>query len=279
MKNTKAILMSVLMIGIVATAVGATLADFSDIETSKNNFFGTGELNLKVSDYLGNEFEDPDFRPIIQVDNSWPCCTKDYYFDLHHAGEGDQFIPWAYVHLKNFDCYDVPAKDGSPKPEPEVVAESGGICGELLDGTLVTCAGMGLDWGTLNCELAEHVDIVIMVAGPYEVAPEKASDVPATDWVVLPNLLDYDLNGDNVIKLNELKCVQVELGQIPDCWTMWVDFRLHLQDVDEDDVGFHYFDENIPAEKKWDHWPTNALQKDVLKFDISFELLQSRFVP
>lgn len=48
--------------------------------------------------------------------------------------------------------------------------------------------------------------------------------------------------------------------------------RLHFPDVDEDDLGFHLFDETIPAEAKWDHWPTNAYMGDYCRFDLEFIL-------
>lgn len=50
MRNTKTILMSVLMIGVVAIAAGAgTMAYFSDTETSSGNTFTAGTLDLKLS--------------------------------------------------------------------------------------------------------------------------------------------------------------------------------------------------------------------------------------
>jgi len=51
-----------------------------------------------------------------------------------------------------------------------------------------------------------------------------------------------------------------------------VRIELHFPDIDEDDLGYHYFDENIPAEAKWDHWPTNAYMGDQCIFDIVFKL-------
>jgi hypothetical protein len=56
---------------------------------------------------------------------------------------------------------------------------------------------------------------------------------------------------------------------------------LHFQDFDEEDayeeglIPTTYFDEDYP-EAKWDHWPTNAMQKDGVMFDIAFELLQNQ---
>lgn len=64
-----------------------------------------------------------------------------------------------------------------------------------------------------------------------------------------------------------------------ECETAWgkgvyrkVRIELHFPDIDEDDLGYHYFDENNPSEAKWDHWPTNAYMGDRCIFDIVFKL-------
>ncbi len=51
--------------------------------------------------------------------------------------------------------------------------------------------------------------------------------------------------------------------------------ELHFQDVDEDDLCLHYFDESIPAEAKWDHWPTDAYMGDQCTFDLVFKFKKS----
>ena len=55
--------------------------------------------------------------------------------------------------------------------------------------------------------------------------------------------------------------------------------RLHFPDIDEDDLGLHYFDETIYEEAKWDHWPTNAYMGDKCVFDIEFLLAWEGQVP
>jgi len=51
-----------------------------------------------------------------------------------------------------------------------------------------------------------------------------------------------------------------------------VRIELHFPDIDEDDLGYHYFDEGNPSEAKWDHWPTNAYMGDRCIFDLVFKL-------
>jgi predicted ribosomally synthesized peptide with SipW-like signal peptide len=305
MKN---IFLSVVVVGaLVAAGIGGTLADFSDIEVSEDNYFTTGALDLVVSNNLGVEYPD-DAPTFYMVTDALPCCDKSVFLDLHNYGQGFQTHPYAYLHIKNLECgwvmpkkpyawldeagakVDPPASippvgtlgQGYPRPvtEPEYVAEMGGVAGELADGSLVEVTGMG-EYGE-NCEVSRHVGLIgIYVAGPYEhdAAPMTSKDVPAADWELL-DLSEYDNDpADGVIKVNELVCEQIPLGQIPACNKIWVHISMHLQDYDEEaalaagDISTTYFAETYP-EAKWDHWPTNALMKDRLEFDLSFELLQ-----
>ena len=50
--------------------------------------------------------------------------------------------------------------------------------------------------------------------------------------------------------------------------------KLHMQDVPEDYCGLNYFDETVPSEAKWDHWPTNAYMGDICQFDMKFTMNQ-----
>jgi predicted ribosomally synthesized peptide with SipW-like signal peptide len=296
MKN---IFLSVVVVAtLVAAGVGGTLADFSDIEVSQDNYFKTGSLDLTVSDESLNEYNGDEVPAFIQYEGAWPCSDKSYFIDLENWGQGVQFVPWAYVHFKNVECYwvypkllymwvneageEVPAPpppegydkwheglqgQGYPKPvtEPEYVAEYGGIAGEKADGTLQEVPGIG-PFGE-NCELKEHVDVAIEVCGPWPHAdkPLPSLQLPwRTVWTG---------------KLVDLECQEIELMQIPNCNGMWVHIIFHLQEPCEEDFDMDYFDETIPSEAKWNDWVTNAMQKDGVHFDMAFELLQRRFVP
>ncbi len=280
----KRILMSLMIIGLVGGLMGSALADFSDIETSHGNYFESGSLDLKVSDADGNLYEDPTVPAFFQIEDAWPCCYKDVVFDLTNDGQGSQKKPWAYLHITNLDCY------GIIKTEPENAAElaltpvgideDGNDVYATDDGSATGTPLIGGDYGE-NCELSKHVDIEI------EVTQESTDGTAgnAINWVTV-DLSAYDANADGIIKMNEVKDLQLELGELANeddvtTTTLWenrmfVQVTLHLQDVDEDDLGFHLFDETIPNEAKWDHWPTNALMKDGMSFDIVFELLQTR---
>jgi hypothetical protein len=285
----KRILMSLMVIGLVGGLMGSALADFSDIETSVGNYFESGSLDLLVSDNTGALYEDPDVPAFFNVVAAWPECEKAVVFDLHNDGSGNQTIPWVYIHFKNLECY------GIEKTEPELAAEMAATpIGELEDGTAVyaTTDGskegqplIGTDYGE-NCELSKHVDVRIWTT----MMSTDGTAAGAFDWAEV-DLAQYDVDPQNgVVKMNELVCNQVELGQLaneddPETVDveenhMYVKIILRLQDIDEDDYpGVSLFDETIPAEAKWDHWPTNALMLDGMSFDMAFELLQIRFVP
>jgi len=278
----KRVLISLMVIGLVGGMMGAAAADFSDLETSAGNYFQTGSLDLKISDYMGVEYEDPNVPAFINLDDAWPCCTKDYYIDVHNAGEGTQFVPWAYLHITALSCYGLPDKFGKPKTEPELAAEQGltpvGVnklgkavyaCKDPTQPASATNPPLLGEYGEA-CQLTKHVDVQIFYSTQQV---QKAEQV--TSWTQL-NLSKYDTNGDGIIKVDEIVGKQIELGQIPSCNKLWLDLKWHLQDVDEDSLGFNLFDETNPIEIKWDHWPTNALQRDGMKFDMVFELLQNR---
>jgi len=289
MKN---IFLSVVVVAtLVAAGIGGTFADFSDIEVSQDNYFKTGSLDLTVSDYNMNEYNGDAVPAFIQYEGAWPCSDKSYFIDLENWGQGVQFVPWLYIHFKNVECcwvypkllymwvnelgeeVDAPTPPagfdewlegdqgtGFPKPvtEPEHVAEYGGIAGELDDGTLVEVEGIG-SFGE-GCELAEHISVMIQVAGPWphENKPPASLDLP---WETV-------FTG----KLDELACQQFELGQLENCSGIWVHIVFHLQEPAEEDFGFDYF----PDDSKWNDWVTNAMQKDGVHFDMAFELLQSQ---
>jgi len=248
MKNV--ILAVVAIVALTAAGIGGVFADFSDIEISENNFFKTGSLDLRVSDYTGREYNGEGNIPVFySITDAWPCCDKSVFLDLENWGKGFQVVPWLYIHFKNFQCGWVVPKQvykwitcedgeclevepppppagfdawlegmqgtGLPKPvtEPEYVAECGGLAGENVTGGKVIVPGIGCCYGDM-CQLAEHIGVLMWVAGPWphEDKPKTSDTVPSAAWraVTLP-----DPNGDGVTKLNELECWEAELPISP----------------------------------------------------------------
>ena len=254
------VILAVVAIAALAIAgTGGVFSDYSDIEVSPLNFFTTGSMNLLVSDETGNVYDGPDTIPAlfeISADGgAFPCCSKDIRLDLHAELQGQAESAVSYIHFKNIYC------EGVEKVEPEIAVEVGGIIGELADGTLVYSPGIG-EYGE-NCELSEHVDISIFT-GPTIGGPWDPVD-----------LSDYDENADMIIKMDEIECHQIPLVELFDCTPVYIMITLHLQDVPEEYLNYDFFDETDPAEAKWNDWVTNALMKDRMYFDMSFELFQN----
>jgi hypothetical protein len=162
---------------------------------------------------------------------------------------------------------------GYPEPvtEPEFVAEFGGIAGENATGGLVRVPGIG-HYGE-DCRLANHINAIISVAGPWphELKPDY-DKVPAGNWTTI-------YSG----KLAGLNCTELELGKIPNCNGIWLHASLYLVDMSEAEaitekvLDRHYFT-GVGSEAKWEDWPTNAYQSDGVRFDMAFELLQNRYI-
>ncbi len=294
------LLLSIMAIAVVTSLMGASLADFSDIESSTDNYFSTGSMDLKVVGPTGYIYEDPDIPVIFEVNDTWPCTSHDRRLGVINEGQGDQFTPYVYLHLKNIVCENI------IKVEPEIAAEQGiHPVGEDKDGNYIYAAsdrfnpaGPGNlpalgEFGE-NCRLSEHVDIEIWVSHQSNPSDPIPGLVPQASWDWV-DLSQYDTDNNGIIKVNEIFCKQIELGQVENADDpttigyyedrLFIKVALHLQDVDEDELimkgqlidpgtGYGWFDDTNPHERKWDHWPTNGLMKDKMYFDLSLELLQ-----
>ena len=251
MKN---IFLAVVIVCALAVAgIGGVFADFQDIETSHNNYFETGSLDLKVSqhDVL---YDDPNVPALVTTDDFMPECEdKSYHFDLHNAGDYIQGTGWVYVHFKNAVYTD----PGRTEPEDAVEGVNNNPIGELEDGTFIYSPG----WGANLDELGYHIEVAI-----YTRALE-------TDLWVAVDLSAYDENDDGYIKFNEVVCNQMLIGELDSLETIYVKIDVWFQDIPEehDRVKLDLFP---GTEGKFNDWPTNALQNDKVTFDISFELFQ-----
>ncbi len=262
----KKILVSLMTICLVAGIIGGGLfADWTDIEISRDNYFKAGAMDLKISDAEGNWYQYPDVPPLIQYQDAMPESWKEFFFDLHNVGQGEQFIPWVYMHIVNLECF------GIQKVQPEIAAETGNApVGITADGQLVYAAEdwtrpAGPDNPALlgefgeNCEFAEHVEVEIYTSTVGFEGP----------WTQV-DLTPYTTRAPfDIVKFDELVCQQISLGQLPNCEVIYVMVRLRLQDIYQNELGF-----DLPVIPKFEAWPTNALMKDGMRFDMVFELLQ-----
>jgi hypothetical protein len=246
MKN---IFLSVVVISaLVIAGVGGTLADFSDSEEEIGDTLQAGSMDLKV-----NGTDDPNVMPYAlrgMVPEKW------YDFSKTVANEGT-IDGWLYIHIKNVVCQET--DDKGFKPEPEIVAEQGGKHGQEI----VPALGE-------RCDMEKHIEVELWYGSEADFQNDK----------VQIDLSQYDKDRNGKIKLSELMCEQLLIGQLWQCGEPYrLNFKFMLQDVPEEYYGLDIFDETDPNEVMFDHWPTNCYMGDTVSFDILLMLLQTDYEP
>ena len=230
----KSILLSVVVIcALVVAGIGGTLADFSDSEEEKGDTLQAGSMDLKV-----NGKDDPNVLPF-----RIPFMIPDKWYDVTKTVSNNGTISgWLYIHFKNVTCNETDDKGFTP--EPEVVCQSGGQVGQQM------VHGLGV-----TCNMSPHIEVAISYDG---------SSVNLT-------ALGLDKNHDGKVKLDELECVEILLGELPQCGASKdVKFYFLIQDV---------LDDGWQGDPKFAYWPTNCFMGDTVKFDVLFHLAQTDYVP
>lgn len=299
----KHILLSIVVISaLVVAGVGGTFAHFSDTEESVDNLLQVGSMDLKIK--KGDVYvDDPNVAIVISVLDIQPEDSEDRTITVKNVGQPEGDICELYIHVKNPRCSNVDNKDGSARPEPEVVAEDGGALGQM------TIPGIGLTGDT--CNLGDFVTVVITyktvekyngtLAGlicnqqligylnkcdPEEainfrfVIPDISEDyfvtngliaggtAAAPDYTSCDNDGDWDVNTDDVGHDGTANTGDAGEGDGKPTYGE--------PNVDEDgatgDDPIGWFGGDNPM--CWDKWPTNALMKDKILFDILFSLVQ-----
>ena len=267
MKN---IFLSVVVICALAIAgIGGTLAGWSDTEESMDNYISIGSLDLKVNgtDDLPWGLGIP---ALVTFEDIAPSEVYKVNIVVENHGEaiddlGNPMTAPLYIFFKNAWCenvdpacgtgYEDPA--GRMKPEPELVAEYGGVLAQvniLGDNWSEASDGFNIDYPTRdavgvvgdNCSVASHVTVTILygpVGGPVVVIR-------------------------NQVFLEEVVDTQVYLGELPQCGADYlVTLEFHLP---------NRIDEGWPEDhwpEKFADWPTNGVMLDRINFNIMFELL------
>jgi len=257
----------VLFCTLAVASLGGTLATWSDSETSEDNTITTASLDLKVN----GEDDQPwgnGVGEVVTIDCMIPCKTYGpYEVELWNAGvDCDDHPSHAYFHLKEYICSNVEPKinprtgestgyeapDGSGlKPEPELVAEYGGV----VTGD-VESPGIGPEGD--ECSMGSHVELII-----------TTTDVSPSD------------PGASVIRrdlLYKWLCNEVYLFDLLPCQPKTVYLWFHLRQDTEEQWGFNFIPN--PGEagydllhwEKFNDWPSWALMRDRVDFKIEFDL-------
>jgi predicted ribosomally synthesized peptide with SipW-like signal peptide len=254
----------VVICALLVAAIGGTLAGFSDTERSTENYFEVGNMDLKVS--VGEiEYDDPDVPAIVDAGLAWPCESQDFGFDLHNVSDNTTEVGYAYMRIKDFECYEVfTAKFPEPdRPEPEDVAENGGCLANK------EIEGLG-PWGQ-NCTLADFVEIMLTYEGEIILGNNTPWGGEGTVYLsdMVPEGWDPETGDPDDI-------LWIYLGEIPGCHTTYGDIALHISNWSEEewnerfDTDLNYFNDDLP----FNDWLTNLFQNDGVEFTIEFALTQ-----
>jgi predicted ribosomally synthesized peptide with SipW-like signal peptide len=269
-EKMKSIFLSVVIICALAiSGIGGTLATWSDSETSFDNLIETGSVDLQVN-YLDDKPWGAGVGPKVEIECMMPSVWYGpYLVELWHGGQCD-YPSKAFIHVKDVDCFNLDPKpetgyvgpDGLWKCEPELVAEFGGKV------NCVEVTGIGPEGD--DCSMGSHVLMVVTdtPVPPYEVDPDRTVD-----------LRD---------KLGKWECVEKYLFDLWPCQPRNIYLWFFLQQDSEEDWGkpdliVHPDDmDPVPEGDKYDaalqhwmkfnDWPSWALMKDGVYFDMEFDL-------
>jgi predicted ribosomally synthesized peptide with SipW-like signal peptide len=294
------IILAVVVIAALSLAgASGVFATWSDSEISFNNTIRTGSLDLKVNG-ADDEPWGEGVPTKVDIDCMVPCkYYGPYEVELWNGGQCN-FPSHAYIHLKSFVCsniepkvnpypcggsyywyenYGLGATTGYPAPpydpnagqlktEPELVAEWGG----KVDCTWVPGIGAEGD----ECSLGTHIE---MIATNSSAPP---NDAPETV-----------IHRDKIVKW---KCLEIYLFDLMPCQAKTIYLWFHMQQDPEEMYGFNFIpgpgDEDFPDPtdyptmeefieaynaallhwQKFNDWPSWALMKDKVVFEIEFDL-------
>ena len=296
MKST--FLTLVVVCSLVIAGIGGTLATWADSETSFDNYVATGSLDLKVNGADDAPWGDG-VPTKVELDDMVPCkFYGPFEIELWNAGQHDPEngeIAKAYMHLRELVCSNVLPKvdpvtglttgyadpstgqpwSGDLKPEPELVAEYGGMV------SIHEVPGIGVEGD--DCSMGTHVEMVI-----------TTTDVDPTTNAFADVLIAPDGVTKMRDKLGKWECKEIYLFDLEPCVPRTIYLWFHLQQESEEDFGFDlvpdpsfvtpdYGDNNFAdddedyAEKflhwqKFNDWPSWAMMKDMGMFDLEFDL-------
>jgi predicted ribosomally synthesized peptide with SipW-like signal peptide len=278
----KSIFLSVVIISaLVISGLGGTLATWSDSETSWDNYITTGSVDLLVNG-ADDEPYGEGVPAKVTITDMIPCnWYGPYQVDLWNAGQHDGVVA-TFIHLKNLVCSNIAPREGSgypdynitsgpwKKPEPELVAEYGG----WVNSNYVTGVGRTGD----ECSMATHVRVAIT----------NDTNAPGTggyDPVNVETTADW---------LDKYSCNEIYLFDLEEDETRTIYLWFKLIQESEEDYGYDYiddppwwtgddndpefgwddpdFDQKLLHWYKFNDWPSWALMKDKVRFDLEFDV-------
>jgi predicted ribosomally synthesized peptide with SipW-like signal peptide len=241
-KKMKSIFLSVVVISALAIAgIGGTMANFSDTEMVTDNYFSTGDFDIKVYDPISGTYTDDvgygvGASDVMKVD--WACPEKVYSanFWVKNDGSCDGELKFK---IKQIDCENITPSHGGIycdamddyRTEPELVEEFGG----QLDQECVPARGIQGD----GCTMRSRVWVMV-----------KVNDVVAK------------IDGNKWNLTMDIDETWYVIGDLPACGAPQK-VTLFMKFLDEEDPNW----KGDPQFKY--HW-TNAVQADKMTFDVEF---------
>ena len=261
----------VVICALLVAGIGGTLASFSDTEASMENVLEIGNLDLKVN---GHDDDGIFLDGLIQGFEMWPCDSEDFTVSIHNLSDNSEDA-FAYIGFKNFNCYEVYTTKfpESDRPEPEDVAENGG----MLANQVIT--GMG-PFGQ-NCTLPKFIEVWV----GYETG--EATGV----FVDVIGTQSWGAAG--TVYLSELwdgvtdEILWVYLGGLDGCNTRVVKVSMHISNWSEEEWNARasMVSEDLPpatavfpqngtgdAFYPFNDWLTNLFMNDGVEFETIFGL-------
>jgi predicted ribosomally synthesized peptide with SipW-like signal peptide len=267
----------VVVCALAVAGLGGTLAGWSDTEESYDNYISTGSLDLKV--------EGKDDRPwgtginqTVSLVDIVPCNYHKVDVTVENHGQAiDEFsnnmsAPFS-VRFKDPVCSNVdptcgtgiewPAGSGLMKPEPELVAEYGGVLAQVnIIGTGVVANG---NWGPASFGYNTDFDTIPAVNATgrkHDTACSLRSVIDCTIWFG-PSAGSQSIVW-GPLPLTDLFADEIYIGELPQCGEDYlVSFEFHAFNIDDDDW---------PGREQFSDWQTNAYMKDRIDFNIEFIL-------
>lgn len=203
----KRILLSVLTIGAVLAMVGgATTAYFSDTETSKDNTFTAGTIDIAVDDQ--NPWERDNF---YTLDDMKPSYTDYIDFVIYNEGTNPANV-WKI--LKDFDT------DSGKTSEPECLAEGGSWTANNNGGDGY-CTGNNQERHDIDNRIYYDLRVELYNVDPGTV--DDPNNVEPVWWETI--YMDED-----EVTAGSLEGDKMYLGMIPAGWWMKVEQSYHMPD-------------------------------------------------
>ncbi len=177
----KSYALSVLLIGVVALLLGGgTLAIFSDTETSSNNVFAAGTLDLKVD---GND--DPNVPAYFSESNIKPGDSGGVTISVANAGTIDGSLSIMIANVSN---------DPGATTEPEPTPDNGELGSYLELRISYDSDGDGICDTIIAENTIDSLENQVLDAGSLAAGQSKTICI---DWR-LPNTVGNDVQDDSV---------------------------------------------------------------------------------